>query len=77
MTPADIARVGELLGRVPQGQFEIVIRTKSGDPVVLRNAHFSMTERQCQRVIGYWANTKRSLLDDSKQAVVSIKPKPT
>jgi len=40
MTPADIARVGELLGRVPQGQFEIVVRTKSGDPVVLRNAPF-------------------------------------
>lgn len=40
MTPADIARVSELLGRVPQGQFEIVVRTKSGDPVVLRNAPF-------------------------------------
>jgi len=40
MTPADIARVGELLGRIPQGQFEIVVRTKNGDPVVLRNAPF-------------------------------------
>jgi len=40
MTPADIARVGELLGRLPPGQFEIVVRTKSGDPVVLRNAPF-------------------------------------
>jgi len=40
MTPADIARVSELLGRLPQGQFEIVVRTKSGDPVVLRNAPF-------------------------------------
>jgi exopolyphosphatase/guanosine-5'-triphosphate,3'-diphosphate pyrophosphatase len=40
MNPADYARVGELLGRVPQGQFEIVVRTKSGDPVVLRNAPF-------------------------------------
>ena len=40
MTDADIARVGELLGRIPQGQFEIVVRTKSGDPVVLRNAPF-------------------------------------
>ena len=40
MTPADLARVGELLGRIPQGQFEIVVRTKSGDPVVLRNAPF-------------------------------------
>ena len=40
MNLADIARVGELLGRIPQGQFEIVVRTKSGDPVVLRNAPF-------------------------------------
>ena len=40
MNDADIARVGELLGRTPQGQFEIVVRTKSGDPVVLRNAPF-------------------------------------
>ena len=40
MNDADIARVGELLGRVPQGQFEIVVRTQSGDPVVLRNAPF-------------------------------------
>ena len=40
MNDADIARVGELLGRIPQGQFEIVVRTTSGDPVVLRNAPF-------------------------------------
>ena len=40
MNDPDIARLGELLGRVPQGQFEIVVRTKSGDPVVLRNAPF-------------------------------------
>ena len=40
MNSADNARVGELLGRIPQGQFEIVVRTKSGDPVVLRNAPF-------------------------------------
>ena len=40
MNPADIARVGELLGRIPQGQFEIVVRTKGGDPVVLRNAPY-------------------------------------
>lgn len=40
MDLADKARVGELLGRIPQGHFEIVVRTKSGDPVVLRNAPF-------------------------------------
>lgn len=37
-TAADIARVTELLGRAPQGDFEVVVRDESGDPVVLRNA---------------------------------------
>lgn len=36
-TAADHARVAELLGREPEGEFEIVVRT-SGDPVVIRNA---------------------------------------
>ncbi len=36
--PADIHRVTELLGRVPQGDFEVVVRDEHGDPVVLRNA---------------------------------------
>ena len=34
----DVARVGELLGRPPGGEFEIVVRDEAGDPVVLRNA---------------------------------------
>jgi exopolyphosphatase/guanosine-5'-triphosphate,3'-diphosphate pyrophosphatase len=33
----DIARITELLGRVPQGEFEVVVRAQDGDPVVLRN----------------------------------------
>jgi exopolyphosphatase / guanosine-5'-triphosphate,3'-diphosphate pyrophosphatase len=33
----DIARITELLGRVPQGKFEVVVRAQDGDPVVLRN----------------------------------------
>ena len=36
--PADeTARVTALLGRVPQGEFEVVVRDAAGDPVVLRN----------------------------------------
>ena len=35
---SDIDRVRELLGREPQGRFEVVVRDQSGDPVVLRNA---------------------------------------
>lgn len=35
---ADRARVAELLGRAPEGDFEVVVRDRSGDPVVIRNA---------------------------------------
>lgn len=36
----DTARVAELLGRTPRGDFEVVVRDASGDPVVVRNAPF-------------------------------------
>jgi len=35
---SDRDRVRELLGREPQGEFEVVVRDATGDPVVLRNA---------------------------------------
>lgn len=38
VSPGDAARVRELLGREPQGAYEIVVRDDAGDPVVLRNA---------------------------------------
>ena len=31
-------RVAELLGREPEGDFEIVVENEAGDPVVIRNA---------------------------------------
>ena len=34
----DHERVVALLGRAPAGEFEVVVRTADGDPVVLRNA---------------------------------------
>ncbi len=34
----DRARVTELLGREPRGEFEVVVRGPGGDPVVIRNA---------------------------------------
>lgn len=37
---ADEQRVRALLGREPQGQYQIVVRDATGDPVVLRNAPF-------------------------------------
>jgi uncharacterized protein len=39
-TARDIERVGELLGRPPQGPFEVVVRDADGGPVVIRNAPF-------------------------------------
>jgi len=35
---ADIQRVTELLGRSPQGDFEVVVRGSNGDPIVVQNA---------------------------------------
>lgn len=35
---ADRVRVEALLGRVPEADFEVVVRDESGDPVVIRNA---------------------------------------
>lgn len=37
-TQADIDRVTELLGRAPQGDFDVVVRRGNGDPVVVRNS---------------------------------------
>lgn len=34
---AERARVAELLGRPPMGEFEVVVRRADGDPVVIRN----------------------------------------
>jgi hypothetical protein len=36
--PDDLERVVALLGRRPQGAFEVVVRTAEGDPLVIRNA---------------------------------------
>ena len=38
VSAADYARVAELLGREPEGDFEVVVRDGTGDPVVIRNA---------------------------------------
>ena len=36
----DRAAVATLLGRPPQGEFEVVVRDEQGQPVVIRNAPF-------------------------------------
>jgi hypothetical protein len=37
-TEADVAELTELLGRPPQADFEVVVRTPEGRPAVIRNA---------------------------------------
>jgi len=37
-SPVDVERVTALLGRAPRAEFDVVVRTADGDPVVLRNA---------------------------------------
>ncbi len=37
-TAADVAELTALLGRPPQADFEVVVRTREGRPVVIRNA---------------------------------------
>lgn len=37
-SPADVERVTELLGRAPRADFEVVVRSASGEPAVIRNA---------------------------------------
>ena len=36
----DVALLTERLGRPPEGDFEVVVRTADGNPVVIRNAPF-------------------------------------
>jgi len=35
---ADVTAVAALLGREPRGEFEVVVRDRAGQPVVIRNA---------------------------------------
>jgi hypothetical protein len=35
---AEVERVTELLGRAPRAEFDVVVRTDRGEPVVIRNA---------------------------------------
>ena len=49
---ADRERVEELLGRPPAGDFEVVVRDATGDPVVVRNAPFLDSGRPMPTL--YW-----------------------
>jgi hypothetical protein len=38
VTDSDVAALTVLLGRVPRGSFEVVVRDSAGEPVVIRNS---------------------------------------
>jgi hypothetical protein len=40
VSPGDLERVTELLGRSPQSEFTVLVRGSNGDPLVVRNAPF-------------------------------------
>ncbi len=39
-TDSDVAALTVLLGRAPRGEFEVVVRGNTGEPIVIRNAPF-------------------------------------
>lgn len=53
----DRARVAALLGREPEGDFEVVVRDAAGDPVVIRNAPFLADGRPMPTL--YWLVGRR------------------
>ena len=55
----DARRVAELLGREPEGTFEVVVRDASGEPVVLRNDPLMFNGRPMPTL--YWLAGKDAL----------------
>ncbi|MCE9622816.1 MAG: DUF501 domain-containing protein [Actinomycetia bacterium] len=60
----DLIQVAELLGRQPEGDFEIAVRDEQGEPVVLRNAPLMRNGRPMPTL--YWLAGKQALRDVSR-----------
>ena len=60
----DVAAVRELIGRTPQGAFEVVVRDDAGVPVVLRNAPLLADGEPMPT--RYWLVGKREVLAISR-----------
>jgi hypothetical protein len=60
----DVAAVRELIGRTPQGAFEVVVRDDAGTPVVLRNAPLLADGEPMPT--RYWLVGKREVLAISR-----------
>lgn len=63
-TVDDLHRVTELLGREPEGDFEIAVRDADGEPLVLRNAPLMHNGRPMPTL--YWLAGKLALRDVSR-----------
>jgi CTP:molybdopterin cytidylyltransferase MocA len=60
----DLARVADLLGRKPEGDFEVAVRDEHGEPLVLRNAPLMHNGRPMPTL--YWLAGKVALRDVSR-----------
>ncbi len=60
----DLVQVAELLGREPEGDFEVAVRDDNGDPLVLRNAPLLRNGRPMPTL--YWLAGKTALRDVSR-----------
>ncbi|CAN5591056.1 hypothetical protein BH10ACT2_BH10ACT2_28510 [soil metagenome] len=63
-TVNDLHRVAELLGRQPEGDFEVVVRDAHGEPLVLRNAPLMHSGRPMPTL--YWLSGKSALREVSR-----------
>jgi len=61
---ADLQRVTQLLGREPEGEFEVAVRDADGEPLVLRNAPLMHNGRPMPTL--YWLAGKSRLRDVSR-----------
>ena len=60
----DLIQVAELLGREPEGDFEVAVRDELGSPLVLRNAPLMHNGRPMPTL--YWLAGKNALRDVSR-----------
>lgn len=63
-TLTDLQRVTELIGRAPEGDFDVVVRDEHGEPLVLRNAPLMRSGRPMPTL--YWLAGKRALREVSR-----------
>ena len=63
-TVNDLMQVAELLGRQPEGDFEVAVRDANGEPLVLRNAPLMHNGRPMPTL--YWLAGKKALREVSR-----------